>query len=103
MHLTFVSLFLSMKKLGSKVWLATSVLLNSTFAFLLGLNVAIRLGVPINMRLLSEGLPFLVVIVSFEKNITLTRSVLSHDLEHRKPQKCENEEGSVAGLAESTI
>ncbi|CRL19611.1 Hydroxymethylglutaryl-CoA reductase, class I, metazoan [Penicillium camemberti] len=103
MHLTFVSLFLSMRKLGSKVWLATSVLLSSTFAFLLGLDVAIRLGVPINMRLLSEGLPFLVVIVSFEKNITLTRSVLSHAIEHRKPQKSQNEDGSPAGLTESTI
>ncbi|OQD63204.1 hypothetical protein PENPOL_c010G03218 [Penicillium polonicum] len=103
MHLTFVSLFLSMRKLGSKVWLATSVLLSSTFAFLLGLDVAIRLGVPINMRLLSEGLPFLVVIISFEKSITLTRSVLSHAIEHRKPQKSQNEEGTPAGLTESTI
>ncbi|KAJ5420344.1 hypothetical protein N7465_002863 [Penicillium sp. CMV-2018d] len=103
MHLTFVSLFLSMRKLGSKVWLATSVLLSSTFAFLLGLDVAIRLGVPINMRLLSEGLPFLVVIITFEKSITLTRSVLSHAIEHRKPQKSQNEEGSPAGLTESTI
>ncbi|CAG8907422.1 unnamed protein product [Penicillium egyptiacum] len=103
MHLTFVSLFLSMKKLGSKVWLATSVLLSSTFAFLLGLDVAIRLGVPISMKLLSEGLPFLVVIISFEKSITLTRSVLSHAIEHRKPQKRQIQEGSGAGLAESSI
>ncbi|KAF7527965.1 hypothetical protein PCG10_001899 [Penicillium crustosum] len=103
MHLTFVSLFLSMRKLGSKVWLATTVLLSSTFAFLLGLDVAIRLGVPINMRLLSEGLPFLVVIVSFEKSITLTRSVLSHAIEHRKPQKSQTEGCGPAGRTESTI
>ncbi|KAI2618938.1 3-hydroxy-3-methylglutaryl-CoA reductase [Hypomontagnella submonticulosa] len=85
MHLTFVSLFLSMRKMGSNVWLAISVLFSSTFAFLFGLNVTTKLGVPISMVLLSEGLPFLVVTIGFEKNIALTRAVLSHALEHRKP------------------
>lgn len=103
MHLTFVSLFLNMKNLGSKVWLATSVLLSSTFAFLLGLDVTIRLGVPMSMRLLSEGLPFLVVIVGFEKSITLTRAFLSHAVEHRKPYKIQAHQGSAAATAESTI
>ncbi|KAJ5924096.1 hypothetical protein N7466_008283 [Penicillium verhagenii] len=87
MHLTFISLFMSMKKLGSRVWLATSVLLSSTFAFLLALHVSIKLGVPVNMKLLSEGLPFLVVIIGFEKNITLTSAVLSHSVEHRNRYK----------------
>lgn len=103
MHLTFVSLFLNLKNLGSKVWLATSVLLSSTFAFLLGLDVTIRLGVPISMRLLSEGLPFLVVIVGFEKSITLTRAFLSHAVEHRKPHKIQAHQGSAAATTESTI
>ncbi|KAI1765637.1 3-hydroxy-3-methylglutaryl-CoA reductase [Hypoxylon sp. FL1150] len=85
MHLTFVSLFLSMRKMGSNVWLAISVLFSSTFAFLFGLNVTTKLGVPISVVLLSEGLPFLVVTIGFEKNIALTRAVLSHALEHRKP------------------
>jgi hypothetical protein len=31
----------------------------------LGLDVTIRLGVPISTNLLSEGLPFLVVVISF--------------------------------------
>ncbi|CAJ2500736.1 Uu.00g035890.m01.CDS01 [Anthostomella pinea] len=86
MHLTFVSLFLSMRKLGSNVWLAISVLFSSTFAFLFGLNVTTKLGVPVTMVLLSEGLPFLVVTIGFEKNIVLTKAVLSHALEHRKPE-----------------
>ncbi|KAI2604644.1 3-hydroxy-3-methylglutaryl-CoA reductase [Hypoxylon sp. NC1633] len=86
MHLTFVSLFLSMRKMGSNVWLATSVLISSTFAFLFGLNVTTKLGVPISMVLLSEGLPFLVVTIGFEKSIVLTRAVLSHSLEHRRPE-----------------
>lgn len=85
MHLTFVSLFLSMRKMGSNVWLAISVFFSSTFAFLFGLNVTTKLGVPISMVLLSEGLPFLVVTIGFEKNIALTRAVLSHALEHRRP------------------
>ncbi|KAI0126812.1 3-hydroxy-3-methylglutaryl-CoA reductase [Xylariales sp. AK1849] len=87
MHLTFVSLFLSMRKMGSNVWLATSVIFSSTFAFLFGLNVTTKLGVPISVVLLSEGLPFLVVTIGFEKNIVLTKAVLSHALEHRRPEE----------------
>jgi hydroxymethylglutaryl-CoA reductase (NADPH) len=86
MHLTFVSLFLSMRRMGSKFWLATSVLFSSVFAFLFGLIVTTKLGVPISMVLLSEGLPFLVVTIGFEKNIVLTRAVLSHAVEHRHAQ-----------------
>jgi len=77
MHLTFISLFLSMKRLGSKAWLAVSVLLSSFFAFLFGLVTTTKLGVPVNAVLLSEGLPFLVVTIGFEKSIILTKAVLS--------------------------
>ncbi|KAJ2982939.1 hypothetical protein NUW58_g6337 [Xylaria curta] len=87
MHLTFVSLFLSMKKLGSNTWLAISVLFSSTFAFLFGLHITTKLGVPVSFVLLSEGLPFLVVTIGFEKNIVLTSAVLSHALEYRKPEQ----------------
>lgn len=88
---TFISLFISMKKMGSRLWLATSVILSSTFAFLFGLHVTLRLGVPISMVALSEGLPFLAVTVGFEKNILLTRAVLSHAVEHHKPQQPKRE------------
>ncbi len=84
MHLTFVSLFLSMKRLGSNFWLATSVLLSSVFAFLFGLLITTKLGVSINMVLLSEGLPFLVVTIGFEKSIVLTKAVLSASFDYRK-------------------
>ena len=84
MHLTFVSLFLSMRRLGSNFWLAASVLLSSVFAFLFGLNVTMRFGVPINMVLLSEGLPFFVVTIGFEKPIILTKSVLSASIDAKK-------------------
>lgn len=84
---TFLSLFLGMKRMGSQVWLATSVLLSSTFAFLFGLAVTLRLGVPISIVTLSEGLPFLVTMVGFEKNILLTSAVLSYAMEHRTTQQ----------------
>jgi hydroxymethylglutaryl-CoA reductase (NADPH) len=84
MHLTFVSLFLAMRRLGSNFWLATAVLLQSAFAFLFALAVTVYFGVPINMVLLSEGLPFLVVIIGFEKPIILTKAVLSAALDARR-------------------
>jgi hydroxymethylglutaryl-CoA reductase (NADPH) len=84
MHLTFVSLFLSMRRMGSNFWLATTVLFSSCFSFLFGLIVTTKLGVPINMVLLSEGLPFLVVTIGFEKAIVLTKAVLSVALDNRR-------------------
>ncbi|KAF2186768.1 3-hydroxy-3-methylglutaryl-coenzyme A reductase [Zopfia rhizophila CBS 207.26] len=84
MHLTFVSLFLAMRRLGSNFWLAAAVLIQSAFAFLFALLVTVYLGVPINMVLLSEGLPFLVVIIGFEKPIVLTKAVLSASLDARR-------------------
>ena len=84
MHLTFVSLFMSMRRMGSNFWLATTVLFSSAFAFLFGLIVTTKLGVPINMVLLSEGLPFLVVTIGFEKPIILTKAVLSASLNSRR-------------------
>src|SRR5271168_1104926 len=84
MHLTFISLFLSMKRLGSNAWLAISVLLSSLFAFLFGLVTTTKLGVPVNMVLLSEGLPFLVVTIGFEKSIILTKAVLTASYDSKR-------------------
>ena len=84
MHLTFVSLFMSMRHMGSNFWLAFSVLLSSVFAFLFGLIVTAKLGVDISFVLLSEGLPFLVVTIGFEKPIILTKAVLSASLSSRR-------------------
>jgi hydroxymethylglutaryl-CoA reductase (NADPH) len=86
MHLTFVSLFVSMRKMGSNFWLATSTLFSSMFAFSFGLAITTKLGVPINMVLLSEGLPFLVVTVGFEKPIVLTKAVLSASLNNKRQE-----------------
>lgn len=98
MHLTFISLFVSMKRLGSNAWLAVSVLFSSLFAFLFGLVTTTKLGVPINMVLLSEGLPFLVVTVGFEKSIILTKAVLSASYDKtRRPLENGSANGSANG------
>ncbi|KAL2401742.1 3-hydroxy-3-methylglutaryl-coenzyme A reductase 1 [Exophiala dermatitidis] len=99
MHLTFISLFLSMKRLGSNAWLAISVLLSSLFAFLFGLVTTTKLGVPINMVLLSEGLPFLVVTVGFEKSIILTKAVLSASYDTKRRPESGSANGSASGSA----
>lgn len=98
MHLTFISLFLSMKRLGSNAWLAVSVLFSSLFAFLFGLATTTKLGVPINMVLLSEGLPFLVVTIGFEKSIILTKAVLtaSYDPRSKPTEKMNGNSGVPA-------
>lgn len=83
MHLSFVSLFFSMRRLGSNFWLAATVLFSGVFAFLFGLLVTTKLGVPINVLLLSDGLPFLVVTIGFEKPIILTRAVLTAAADNR--------------------
>ena len=97
MHLTFVSLFVSMRRMGSNFWLGMSTLFSSVFAFLFGLAVTTKLGVPISVILLSEGLPFLVVTIGFEKNIVLTRAVLSHAIEHRHAQVQESKDKKSKG------
>ncbi|TVY62919.1 3-hydroxy-3-methylglutaryl-coenzyme A reductase [Lachnellula suecica] len=86
MHLTFVSLFASMRRMGSNFWLFATTLFSSVFAFLFGLYVTTKMGVPMNMVLLSEGLPFLVVIIGFDKAIFLTKAVLSASINTRRPQ-----------------
>jgi hydroxymethylglutaryl-CoA reductase (NADPH) len=77
MYVTFFSLFLALRDLGSKFWLGFTVLLSGVFALLFGMTVTTKLGIPLNMVLLSEGLPFLVVTIGFEKPIHLTKAVLA--------------------------
>lgn len=86
MHLTFISLLISMRKMGSNFWLFGMTLLSSTFAFLFGLIITTKMGVALNLIVLSEGLPFLVVTIGFEKTIILTKAVLSAALETRRPK-----------------
>ncbi|KAF1810759.1 3-hydroxy-3-methylglutaryl-coenzyme A reductase [Eremomyces bilateralis CBS 781.70] len=101
MHATFVSLFLSMRRLGSNFWLATTVLFSSSFAFLFGLVITTKLGIPLNMVLLSEGLPFLVVTIGFEKPIMLTKAVMSAALDARRRAETHARDGKTMKDARS--
>ena len=103
MHLTFVSLFMSMKQMGSRFWLATSVLISSIFAFLFGLIVTTKHGVPINLVLLSEGLPFLVVTIGFEKPIILTKAVLSASVNRSRHETSKVDPDMRNGMSSSKI
>ncbi|KAI1422429.1 hydroxymethylglutaryl-coenzyme A reductase-domain-containing protein [Xylaria sp. FL1777] len=88
MCLTLTSLFLSMRRLGSRFSLTAGVLVSSYFALLFGLLITTKLfHVPVTLRSLSEGLPFLTVIVGFEKKILFTQTVLSHALVYRQQPK----------------
>lgn len=103
MYLTFVSLFFSMRRLGSRIWLFTSVLFSSLFAFLFALLVTTKLGVPINMRLLSEGTPFLVVTVGFEKQTLLTKAVLSASVNAKRQNGQANSPKSIQDSIDTAI
>ncbi|ODQ65159.1 hypothetical protein NADFUDRAFT_83223 [Nadsonia fulvescens var. elongata DSM 6958] len=76
MWYVFVSLFLSMRRLGSKFWLAFTCLLSSAYAFLFALVTISWLGVHVSLVTLSEALPFLVIIIGFQKKISLTAHIL---------------------------
>ena len=102
MHLTFVSLFMSLRRLGSHFWLGTTVLLSSVFALLFGLIVTIQLGVPLNMVLLSEGLPFLVVTIGFEKPIILTKAVLQASMALKKSGATETSSGTTRHVGKAS-
>lgn len=84
MHYTFISLYISMQRLGSTFWLATSIMLSSTFAFMFAFVTSFYLGVPVSIVTLSEGLPFLVVTIGFGNKIRLTDIVLQ-TFNTRKP------------------
>ncbi|KAI9370451.1 hydroxymethylglutaryl-coenzyme A reductase-domain-containing protein [Aspergillus egyptiacus] len=103
MHLSFASLFFSMQRLGSKFWLATTVLFSGAFAFLFGLLVTTKFGVTINMLLLSEGLPFLVVTIGFEKPIILTKAVLNASVDKRRQGSATSTPRSIQDSIQTAI
>jgi hydroxymethylglutaryl-CoA reductase (NADPH) len=103
LHLTFVSLFMSMRRMGSNFWLAASVLFSSTLGFLFGLIVTLYLGVPENVILISEGVPFLVVTVGFEKPIMLTQAVLSAALRAKNGKPGDNASGDATLTIQNAV
>lgn len=78
MHLTFVRLFLNMRKMGSSFWLPLGTLISSVFGFLFALFLAFLIKVPVDPITLSEALPFLVITVGFDKPFLLARAVFGN-------------------------
>ncbi|EIW68537.1 hypothetical protein TREMEDRAFT_44404 [Tremella mesenterica DSM 1558] len=78
MHLTFVHLFINMRRLGSSFWLPFATLVSSIFGFLVSLLAAYLLNVPIDPVCLSEALPFLVITIGFDKPFLLARAVFQN-------------------------
>lgn len=77
MHTTFVRLYLNMRRMGSNFWLPGTVLVSSTFAFLTALLAASLIKVEVDPICLSEALPFLVVVVGFDKPFALAKAVFT--------------------------
>nr|WRH23610.1 hydroxymethylglutaryl-CoA reductase [Naematelia aurantialba] len=78
MHVTFVHLFVNMRKIGSSFWLPFATLVSCIFAFLVSLLAAYLLNVPVDPVCLSEALPFLVITVGFDKPTRLAKAVFDH-------------------------
>ncbi|KAI8066535.1 hydroxymethylglutaryl-CoA reductase [Gongronella butleri] len=72
---TVISLYLNMRSIGSRYTLATAVVVNGLFSFILGFLTVYALGIKVHPRTLAEALPFLVVTVGFERHFKLTKSV----------------------------
>lgn len=76
MWYTLIKVFVDMRQIGSKFWLAFSIITSSTFAFLMALVVTTKfLGVKIPLISISEGIPFLVAIIGFKHKVSLAASV----------------------------
>ncbi|KAI9319182.1 3-hydroxy-3-methylglutaryl coenzyme A reductase [Dichotomocladium elegans] len=75
MIITFVSLFVNMRRMGSRYSLASAVTANGFFSFMLALLTVHALGVQPSPVVLAEAIPFLVVTIGFERPYKLTKRV----------------------------
>ncbi|CDS02634.1 hypothetical protein LRAMOSA00039 [Lichtheimia ramosa] len=72
---TFVSLYTNMHAMGSRYTLATAVVLNGFFSFMLALLTVHMLHVDVYPVVLAEAIPFLAVTIGFERTLKLTKRV----------------------------
>ncbi|KAI8379631.1 3-hydroxy-3-methylglutaryl coenzyme A reductase [Radiomyces spectabilis] len=78
---TFVSLYMNMRAMGSRYTLATAVVFNGFFSFMLALLTVHALGVGVYPVVLAEAIPFLAVTIGFERPFTLTKRVFQYSRE----------------------
>ncbi|CAO3576664.1 unnamed protein product [Absidia cylindrospora] len=78
---TFVSLYINMRGIGSRYTLATAVVFNGFFAFMLSLLTVQYLGINVSPDVLAEAIPFLAVTIGFERPFKLTKRVFQFSKE----------------------
>ncbi|RCK60852.1 3-hydroxy-3-methylglutaryl-coenzyme A reductase [Candida viswanathii] len=76
MWYSLIKVFIDMRRIGSKFWLAFGTLTSSTFSFLFALVISNKfLDAKVSLRSLSECIPFLVAIIGFKHKVAITTSV----------------------------
>ncbi|KAL0095631.1 3-hydroxy-3-methylglutaryl-coenzyme A reductase [Phycomyces blakesleeanus] len=78
---TFISLYVNMRAMGSRYTLATAVVFNGFFSFMLALLTVRALGVDVYPVVLAEAIPFLAVTIGFERPFKLTKRVFQFSKE----------------------
>ncbi|CAO3615445.1 unnamed protein product [Cunninghamella blakesleeana] len=78
---TFMSLYINMRALGSRYSLATAVVINGFFAFMLSLLTVQAMGIDVSPNVLAEAIPFLAVTIGFERPYKLTKRVFQYSKE----------------------
>ncbi|KAI9009351.1 3-hydroxy-3-methylglutaryl coenzyme A reductase [Phycomyces nitens] len=78
---TFISLYINMRAMGSRYTLATAVVFNGFFSFMLALLTVRALGVDVYPVVLAEAIPFLAVTIGFERPFKLTKRVFQFSKE----------------------
>ncbi|KAK9762609.1 3-hydroxy-3-methylglutaryl-coenzyme A (HMG-CoA) reductase isozyme [Basidiobolus ranarum] len=99
MHGTIALLFINMRGIGSKITLAVAVLMSSISAFILALVTVRALDIPINLVMLSEAIPFLVITIGFEKPHTLTKAVLFAKGSTQAETTADSGEGAITSIS----
>lgn len=91
MYYTLFKLFYDMRaQTGLRFWLAFGCLTSSLFAFLLAFATTTFLGFKVSLLSLSEGIPFLVATVGFDRVVRLSVAVLDSSSEGGAPSQLKN-------------
>ncbi|KAF9437865.1 3-hydroxy-3-methylglutaryl-coenzyme A (HMG-CoA) reductase isozyme [Entomortierella beljakovae] len=81
MFCSFGLLFVNLSKLGSQYTLGLSVLVGGGFAFMGAVITVHSMGVHVNPIQLSEGIPFFIITVGYERAYTLSKAILRPTLD----------------------
>ncbi|KAL7746489.1 3-hydroxy-3-methylglutaryl-coenzyme A (HMG-CoA) reductase isozyme [Sorochytrium milnesiophthora] len=104
MYATIGYLFYNMRKIGSRFFLASTVILYGTSALLVSLVITRFLNLHLTMVMLSEALPFLVITVGFEKPYTLTKVVVNVEPEVAQDEDTEDvQRGNISSVVRQKI